>query len=186
MRKVLLFLVVMALAPAQNLDWKLGTLQTRAEAGFNLRDSRDGAQPSVGGGLDIGLNRYLAATTNYTWNLDYASSSGGFRARSSLHDLMGGLRFHAANQTRLTPFVAGLGGVVVVTANASYNKHRLYRDSLAQPAAGLGAGLELRIGRGWSALVEARAIRPREMYWFGSVGFGFACRPGRHKEPWGF
>jgi opacity protein-like surface antigen len=179
-------------APAQVSDWKLGTLQTRILAGFNIQDSRDGAQPSAGGGLDIGLGRSLALATEYTWNRVGAASSSYWllghgvtqdvliqtKSRSAMHDLMAGPRYRFHNATRVTPFGNILGGVVIVTSNASVNGVKILRGSISQPALGFGGGVEYHIGRGWSFVVEGKGIRPRDMNWYGTVEFGFAYRPG--------
>lgn len=158
--------------------------QIRVFTGFNaLEGIGVGDHPSVGAGYDIGLTRNLAVTTGYTWNLIDTFSEdiwvGGvtrvpIRARASVHDLMGGLRLQAPIG-RVTPFVSPLGGVAIATGVARVADAK-QTDSVAKPAAGVGTGVEVRIGRGWSFLVEGKAIRPLDLRWYGHVGFGFTYR----------
>jgi hypothetical protein len=197
----LLVLLVILTAGAVADDWRLGSLQTTGFVGFNLEDGRGRAEPSVGLGLDFGLCRYLAVTTAYSWN-HVASANvsrwflGGahFRdvlieaqGRESKHDLLAGLRFHVPTRTRMTPYIAGLGGVTIARITVSGHAEGLpismtVRDSMAKPAGGAGAGVEIYVGRGASLLVEAKAVRPLDMYWYGHVGFGFAYRPSKKSD----
>ncbi len=199
MRTLTILLLAAPLAVAQTADWKLGTLQTTGILGFNVQNGTGyGAQPTIGMGFDVGLSRNLAITTAYAWSrVDALSTSewilghGAFRdtlletnARESRHDLLGGLRLHVPTRTRVTPYVAGLCGVVVDTANVFVNGGRALHDSIAKPAGGVGAGFEFRLGRGFSFLADGKAIRALDLPWYGHVGFGIAFRPEKKSGSW--
>ena len=180
MGKLSIFLALAASMAAQDSKRELGVPQIRLFTGFNLEDGRVGAQPTAGAGFDIGLNRWLAVTTGYSWNRIAGAKVEAWnytaRARAARHDLLGGLRAQVPNPSRLTPFVSILAGVTIVTANAFLDHQRIVRDSMARPAAGVGAGFEVRMGAGFSVLAQAQAVRPQDMRWYGNCGFGIAYR----------
>lgn len=199
MRRLLPILLASAALSAQTAEWKLGTLQTTGFVGANLQEGRVGAKPSFGLGMDIGLNRHLVITTGWGWNRYDSSSRSTWllghgvepdalmttKMGISKHDLLAGPRLQFPSGTRITPFISALGGLAVTTVGVKetfrggVNAIAKARDSFTKPAAGAGAGLEVRIGRGWSVLAEAKAIRPHELPWYGRCGLGFAYRPAK-------
>ncbi len=187
MRIALIFLIGFA---AYGQDWKLGSAQFSGNVGFNVSENRSlGARPSVGASFEVGLAQFLSVTTGYDYHhvagekdIGYPDSRiwvGGtpveVRARGAMHDWVVGPRLQMP-LGRVTPYVQGLAGGTWITRYVRVGSYAPDPIVELHRAFGGGGGLEVRVSRYVSFLVDARALRPRDLPWHGRVGFGFAYR----------
>ncbi len=154
-------LILCATGFSQPVDLDRGKYEIRGYGGVAGSTALFSSSPNFSAGVEAsaGLNRYLAATGNYTFN-DIGQT--GFCLFGScapipdqkVHEFMAGLRGSLPNHSRVTPYACGtIGAVRLVNFDPSLSPARF--------AFGVGGGLDIRIGRATGFVLDLRGIDPR-------------------------
>lgn len=179
-------------------DLERGGFEIRGSGGINGGASPYNHTGDPGWRIEgaYGLSRFIAVTAGYTHDnlqtraffvcgtpfpiqpgqsldLTNCNSSG---IDSALHEFMGGVRFSAANHTRLTPYVRFDLGAVRQTSHSSSSTFNPGPD-ITKFAFSPGAGVDLQLTHHLGVGAEAEYVKPNRLGGFyrvmGGVFFRF-------------
>jgi hypothetical protein len=151
----------------------LGKVELTGFTGFNLQEGTgQGTEPSFGGSLGLGINRFLTIVLEGSWNSTVSADFEGVEVQARVYDLNGGLQVNFPNNSRVVPYVVAGGGLLHATAGVKFFGADVVGDSATEFSPNFGGGLKVHISNTFGVRLEGKAFHPIDGGWGGRVTAG--------------
>lgn len=158
-----------------------GTVELSGMGGLNIGPTDLGNHPTIIGDMQGFVNRWFSVGAGAGWAPITNTSFGyGVAVNANLYSYNGGLQFHIANSSRITPYLTVGAGGIRMSAKATLGGVKYFGASDSAFAGNFGAGFRVYVTRRFGVRFEATAFKGRDTNLFGRAVVGVFGQFGGH------